>query len=204
MFILGKKIGMSQILDNNEVIPVTLIEAGPCFVTQIKTLAKDGYNAIQIGFKKSKKINKPLLGHLKKANVSGVNYLKEFKVNQDELLKYSLGQKIDVSVFKENAKVKISGISKAKGFQGVVKRHGFKGAPSSHGTKHGLRSPGSIGGGGRAGGRVAKGMKMAGRMGGKRVTVVNLKIARIIPEDNLLIVKGAVPGKRGTLLEIKS
>lgn len=191
--------------DKGKSIPITLIEAGPCFVTQIKTNEKDGYNAIQIGFKSSKKINKPLEGHLKKANVSEkVNYLREFKVNQDELSKYSLGQKLDVSVLKENDKVKISGISKAKGFQGVVKRHGFRGAPSSHGTKHGLRSPGSIGGGGRAGGRVIKGMKMAGRMGGKRVTNSNLKVVKVIPEDNLLIVGGAVLGRRGTLLEIKT
>lgn len=205
-FILGKKLGMSQIFDGEgKAVPVTIVEAGPCFVTAIKSPEKDNYSSIQIGLKKSKHINKPLEGHLKKAGISEtLNYLKEFRVAPEEVSKYSAGQKIDVSIFNEDDKVKISGLSKAKGFQGVVKRHGFKGAPSSHGTKHALRSPGSIGGGARAGGRVAKGLRMAGRMGGERVTVLNLKVAKVVPEDNLLVVAGAIPGRKGTLLEIST
>lgn len=195
-FILGQKIGMSQVFtDKGKVVPVTLVEAGPCVVTQIKTREKDGYQAVQIGFGEVRKLTKPLAGHLK--DLGKPRYLREF---EDEIKNFKVGQKIDVSVFKEGDKVKVSGISKAKGFTGVVKRHGFKGSPATHGTKHTLRAPGSIGSAFPE--KVFKGMKMAGRMGGGRITVTGLKIAKIDKENNLLAIGGAVPGKKGTLLEI--
>ena len=166
---------MSQIFDKDgQVIPVTLIEAGPCRVAQVKTKEKDGYQAVQIDFE----------GHLKE--FAG----KDLKN----------GQQIDVSIFQEGEIVKIAGISKGKGFQGVVKRHGFSGFPASHGTKHGLRAPGSIGSSFPE--RVWKGRKMAGRTGAERVMVQGLKIVQVDKENSLLAVKGAVPGRKGALLEI--
>jgi len=198
-FILAKKIGMSQVFDDKgNVVPVTLVEAGPCIVTQIKTPEKDGYFAVQLGFeKKTKNIKKTEKGKEYK-------HLKEFRIEEEDLKKFNFkeGDKIDVSIFQEGDKVKVSGKSKAKGFQGVVKRWGFGGAPKTHGTKHTLRKPGSIGATDPA--RVFKGKKMAGRMGGDRVTVSNLKVIKIDKEKNLLLIKGALPGRRGTILEIKS
>jgi large subunit ribosomal protein L3 len=198
-FILGKKIGMSQVFNKDgQVVPVTLIEAGPCQVVQVKNKEKDGYQAVQIGFEeiKDKQVKKPQKGHFKKAGLEkNFRYLREFRESSLEV-----GQQIDVSLFQEGEVVKVAGISKGKGFQGVVKRHGFAGFPASHGTKHGLRAPGSIGSAFPQ--RVFKGKKMAGRMGGERVTVRGLEIVQIDKENNLLAVKGAVPGKKGTLLEI--
>lgn len=195
-FILGEKLKMSQIFDKEgKPIPVTLIEAGPCQVLQIKTKEKDGYEAIQIGFKKiekKKKIKKPMV---KKP----FKYLKEFK---DDISKYKVGQKIDVSIFKEGDTVKVSGISKGKGFAGAVKRWGFAGRPKTRGTKHEERTLGSVGA--TTPSRVIKGKKMPGRMGFKRVTIRNLKVVKVDPEKNLLAIKGAVPGPKGTLLEICS
>lgn len=201
-FILGLKLGMSQIFDEKgNVIPVTLIEAGPCIVTQIKTKEKDGYSAVQIGFGEAKKINKAIAGHLK--NLGKLLFLREFrneepKINDKELKR---GDKIDVSVFKEGDLVKVTGLSKGKGFAGVVKRWHFKGRPASHGTKHELRTPGSVGASVPM--RVIKGKKMPGRMGFERITVKNLKIVKVDPEKNLLAIKGAVPGPKGALLEIR-
>jgi len=194
-FILGLKLGMSQIFDEKgNQIPVTLIEAGPCEVTQIKTKEKDGYQAIQVGFKKigkPKKIKKP---QAKKP----YRYLREFKNGE-----FKVGDRIDASIFQEGEKVKVSGISKGKGFAGAVKRWGFKGRLSvSHGTKHELRTLGSVGM--SIPERVVKGKKMPGRMGWIRVTVSNLKVAKVDPENNLLAVEGAVPGRKGTLLEISN
>jgi len=190
---------MTQVFnEKGQVVPVTLIEAGPCSVVQVRTKEKDGYSAVQIGFGeiKDKKIKKPQKGHFKKANLEkGFRYLMEFPDND-----LKIGDKIDVSIFQEGEIVKVTGISKGKGFQGVVKRHGFSGFPASHGTKHGLRAPGSIGSSFPE--RVWKGKKMAGRMGGERVAVQGLKIVQIDKENNLLAVKGAVPGKKGVLLEI--
>jgi len=194
-FILGKKIKMSQIFDRKgNVIPVTIVEAGPCYVTQLKTKEKDGYEAIQIGFEKlkEKKITK---SKIKKP----FRYLREFK---DEIKNYQLGQEINVSIFKEGDLVSVSGISKGKGFQGGVKRWGFSGRPASHGTKHEERTLGSVGASTPS--RVIKGKKMPGRTGGKRVTIKNLEIVKVEPEKNLLYIKGALPGSRGTLLEITS
>ncbi len=192
-FILGKKIEMSQIFKDNKVIPITLIAAGPCFVTQLKEKEKDGYRAVQIGFEKLKpaKIKK----HQKE---KPYRFLREFKDNTEG---YKVGDKIDVSVFKEGDKIKVSGITKGKGFQGVVKRWGFSGRNATHGVKHEHRTLGSVGASGPE--RVFKGKKMPGRMGGKRATLKNLEVVKIDPENNLLVVRGAVPGRRGTLLEIR-
>lgn len=195
-FILGKKIEMSQTFDKEgNVIPVTLIEAGPCYITQIRTKEKDKYEAIQIGFEKlkEKKIKKPQKDR-------PYRFLREFNP-ADSGTKFKIGDKIDVLIFKEGDKVKISGVSKGKGFAGAVKKWGFHGRPSSHGTKHEERTIGSTGS--RYPQRVIKGRKMPGRMGTERVTVKNLKIVQIDSENNLLAVRGAVPGRRGTLLEIK-
>ena len=193
-FILGKKLEMSQIFDEKgNVVPVTLIEAGPCQVTQVKTKEKDGYQAVQIGFEKiekAKKIKKTMKG-------KEFKYLREFKNGE-----LKVGDQILATVFKEGEKVNVSGISKGKGFAGVVKRWHFKGQFKTHGTKEKWRSPGSIGQ--RWPQRVIKGKKMGGRMGSDRTTVKNLKIAKIDPENNILAVKGAVPGRNGILLEIRS
>jgi len=206
-FILGQKIEMSQIFsEDGKVIPVTLVKAGPCVITQLRNNNKDKYQAIQVGFgeKKSKNISKALKGHLK--NLGNFKWLREFRISPDDKdwhkREIKIGDKITVEQFKENEFVKVSGISKGKGFQGVVKRHGFKGGPASHGTKHTLRAPGSIGSAFPQ--RVFKGKKMAGRMGGQRVTVKNLQIIKIDKENNLLAIKGAIPGSRGSLVEIRT
>jgi len=194
-YILGKKIGMSQIFDEKgNRIGVTLIEAGPCQVLDIKKKERDGYEAVQIGYvqMKEKKLKKTQKG-------KPFRYLREFK---DDISKYNIGQKIDVSLFKEGEKVQVSGISKGKGFSGVVKRWGFAGRPSSHGTKHEERTPGSVGASTPS--RVVRGIKMAGRMGGERKTIKNLKLIKVDPEKNILALEGAVPGRRGTLLEVKA
>lgn len=201
--ILGEKIGMSQVFDQEgNVAPVTLVSAMPNIVLQVKTREKDGYDAIQLGFgvRNEKNVKKPQRGHFK--TLGSFRYVREFRV--PEPVKTEPGSVIDVSVFSRGDTVRVSGISKSKGFQGVVKRHGFHGAPATHGTKHAHRQPGSIGGsGGRAGGRVAKGMRMAGRMGGDRVSVRNTKILDVDSEEHILAIKGAVPGRRGTLVEIR-
>ncbi len=198
-FILGRKLGMSQTFgEEGQVIPVTLIEVLPCQVVQIKTNKKDGYQAVQVGFGeiKEKKLKKPQKGHIKKAGLKkNFGGFKEFRA-----LDLKIGDEIDISVFKEGDKVNVSGISKGKGFQGVVKRHGFSGMSASHGTKHCLRAPGSIGSAWPQ--RVFKGKKMAGRMGFERVTVRGLQVAQVDDENGLLAIKGAVPGKKGTILEI--
>jgi large subunit ribosomal protein L3 len=192
-FILGLKLEMSQIFnEKGDVVPVTLIEAGPCQVTQLKTKEKDGYEALQIGFKKiekKKKIKKPM-------KEKPFRFLREFRDGE-----YKVGDMIDVSIFQEGEKVKVSGISKGKGFQGGVKRWGFSGRNATHGVKHEHRTLGSTGG--RFPQRVIKGRKMPGRMGYDRVTVKNLDIVKIDKENNLLVVKGAIPGRRGTLLEVR-
>lgn len=196
---------MSQIFKDDKVLPVTLVEAGPCFITQIKTKEKDGYRTLQIGFEKlkEKKVKKPQQG-------KPYRYLREISApkgrgfaegGEDKLEEYKIGQKIDVSIFKEGDKVRISGISKGKGFQGAVKRWGFSGKNATHGVKHEHRTLGSVGSSFPE--RVLKGKKMPGRMGAERVTVPNLEIVKVDVENNLLAIKGAIPGRRGTLLEIK-
>lgn len=202
-FILGKKIGMSQIPDKNgKMVSATFIKAGPCFITQIKSKEKNGYSAVQIGFEEAKKLKKPQEGHLKKIKKK-LRFLREFRIEDEKYLKnLKVGDIIDVSIFKEGEKVNITGKSKGKGFQGVVKRWGFKGAPKTHGTKHAHRQPGSIGVAGLQ--RVKKGQKMAGRTGGKTVTIKNLEILDVDKNNNLLVVKGHVPGANNSLVKIVS
>ena len=195
-FILGKKIGMTQIFDEKgDVIPATVIETGECEILQIKTKEKDGYAAVQIGFEKINKKKKIKKSLIKKP----FKYIKEFRA---DIKDYKVGQKIDASVFKEGDIVKSSGIAKGKGFAGAVKRWGFSGKNKTHGTKHEERTIGSVGASWPE--RVIKGKRMPGRMGGKRVTIKSLKIVKVDSENNLLMVKGALPGRRGTLLEIYS
>lgn len=199
-FLLGKKAKMTQLFDAaGRVHPVTAVVVGPLTVTQVKTVEKDGYVAAQVGFgvRKEKNVNKALKGHVKE--IAAPQILKEVR----DLSGVERGAVIDVSIFAEGDTVSVSAISKSKGFQGVVKRHGFAGDLKTHGRKHTLRAPGSIGGGGRAGGRVVKGMRMAGRMGGDRITVRNLKIVRIDTQSNTVFISGAVPGKPGTVVEIR-
>jgi len=185
---------MSQTFKNENSIPVTIIKAGPCFVTQIKTKEKDNYNGIQIGFEKlkDKKINKS------KKN-KPYRYLREFSIANSQFLKKT-GEKIDVSIFEEGSAVNVSGISKGKGFQGVVKRHKFSGGPASHGHRHVLRTPGSIGSAYPQ--RVMKGKKMPGHDGNKRTTTTGLKIITVDPKNNILAIRGAIPGANGQLVEI--
>jgi large subunit ribosomal protein L3 len=200
--LLGKKVGMTQVYDSKGVLqPVTVIQAGPCVVTQVKTESSDGYTAIQVAYEevKDKKLNKPLLGHLKKNNLKSFRNLKEFRVDSSDLK--TLGEVLDVSLFNENDKVDVSGKSIGKGFQGNVKRHHFGRGPMTHGSKN-HRLPGSIGAG-TTPSRVYKGKRMAGRMGNKKVTIKNLTIVKIDKKNNLLLVKGSVPGVEGGLLVIK-
>ena len=208
-FILAKKVNMTQVFgEDGRVIPATVLNVEPAVVSQIKTKEKDGYNAVQIGTgsRKEKNISRPMRGHLKDlglpAQAGNLAVLKEFKI--EDISALSKGGKISVDTFAVGDKVNISAISKGKGFQGVVKRHGFHGGPRSHGQKHSEREPGSIGGGGRSGGKVIKGMRMAGRMGGNRTTIKNLKILSINMDSNIMLVSGAVPGRRGTLVEVRS
>ncbi len=199
--ILGKKVGMTQVFDDTgEAIPVTVIEAGPCYVTQIKSEKRDGYEAIQLGFGEARRLNKPQRGHLPKG-VPDLRYSREVSV--DDVSAYEVGQKIDASVFAVGDLVDVTGISKGKGFAGAMKRHGFSGGPITHGQSDRARAPGSIGSGSTPG-RVLKGMRMAGHMGHQRVTVQNLQVVLVDPERNLLAVRGAVPGARGGLVAVKS
>lgn len=189
---------MTQVFqEDGKAVPATIVESGGCVVIQVRTKEKDGYEAAQIGFGEKRKINKPMKGHLKDAG--NFRYLKEFKIKPGDV---SAGDKIEVNVFKPGDSVKVSSVSKAKGFQGVVKRHGFAGGPASHGHKHNLRAPGSIGSTWPQ--RVIKGMRMAGRMGGETVSVRNLKIVKIDEENKLIAVSGAIPGRKGALVEISS
>lgn len=186
---------MTQVFqDDGQVVPVTLIEAGPVMITQVRTKEKDGYEAMQVGYGSEKKPNKAKAGHLK--DLKPLKVLRETKMLSDK----KRGDELDVTSFTVGDVVKVSGISKGRGFQGVVKRHGFHGMPASHGAHHVLRHGGSIGQ--RFPQHTLKGMRMAGRMGGERVTTRGLKIITVDKENNLLAVKGAVPGRRGTLLEI--
>ena len=201
--LVGKKIGMTSLFDDKgKNIPCTIIEAGPCIVTQIKNNEKDGYKSLQLSFdeKKDKSTNKALSGHFEKAKTSPKKKSMEFTGFDKD---FNLGDKVNVDLFEEGEFVDVSSISKGKGFQGVVKRHGFSGVgQSTHGQHNRLRAPGSIGAASYPA-RVFKGMKMAGRMGGKKVKVLNLKIFKILPEQNILIVKGAVPGHNNSYLKIE-
>jgi large subunit ribosomal protein L3 len=201
--ILGTKENMTQIFDDKGVVhPVTAIVAGPVVVIGKKTKDKEKYNAIVVGFgsKSEKNINKAQKGQFK--DLGNFRYVKEFKATEEQINTINIGDKIELSAFLAGDTIEISSYSKGKGFQGVVKRHGFKGGPRSHGQKHSEREPGSIGGGGRSGGRVIRGMRMAGRMGSDRVTLKNVKVVATDLEKGMLYVQGSIPGRRGTLIEI--
>lgn len=197
-FMLGTKGKMTQVFDEKGVVSAaTIINAGPLTVTQVKSVEKDGYAGVQVGFgvRKESRTNKPLAGHLKDLGGS-FQYLREYK---GEAVR---GDKIDVSTFAPGDTVTVSAVSKGKGFQGVVKRHGFHGGPRSHGQKNKERSPGSLSGAGRSGGRVVKNMRMGGRMGNDRITIKNLRVLQVDAATNTLLISGAVPGRPGTLVEI--
>jgi len=204
--ILGKKLGMTQIFDEfGNVVPVTVIKAGPCYVIQKKVEEKEGYNAIQVGFDeivKVKNVNKPMAGHFKKAGVPPLRFIREFRVEGDELGEFEIGKTYGVDIFEVGTYVDVTGTSIGKGFQGVVKRHGFSGAPASRGTHEYFRHGGSIGQN-MTPGRTMKGKKMPGHMGAKRVTVQNLKVIEVKPELNVLLVKGAVPGPENGYVIVK-
>lgn len=200
--ILGKKMGMTQIFDENgNVIPVTVIEAGPETVTQVKTVETDGYNAVQVGFEdqKPQRVNKPLTGHFNKANVTPKKYLTEFRVEENEA--YELGQVITVKDFEEGSKLDITGTSKGKGTQGNIKRHHHRRGPMTHGSKH-KRLPGGLAAATYPS-RVFKGNEAPGRTGRDTVTVQNVILVKVIEDRNLMLVKGAVPGNRGGLVRIQ-
>lgn len=200
--ILGKKIGMTRVFsDKGESLPVSLLEVGPCYVVQIKRTDREGYNSIQMGFqpKKDKRLNKPLLGHFQAAGKGGFAFLREIKV--DDVDSFELGQEITSEIFNVGDLVNVRGMSKGRGFTGVVKRWGFSGGDTSHGCRS-HKVPGSIGASATPS-RVMKGKKLPGRMGNQKVTVKNLRVVDVVKEKNLIMVKGAVPGSRGSFLEVK-
>ena len=201
--LIGKKIGMTSIFSaEGKNIPCTVIEAGPCVVTQVRTLEKDGYHAYQLAYdeKKEKNTSNPLKGHFKKAGVAPKRILHEFKNFAKE---YTLGEDVAIDIFNEDMWIDVAGYSKGKGFQGVVKRHGFHGVGGqTHGQHNRLRAPGSLGASSYPS-RVFKGMRMAGQTGNRKVKVLNLKVIKVVKENNLLVVKGSVPGARGSYLIIQ-
>ncbi len=202
--ILGTKLGMTQVFDeNNRVVPVTVVQTGPNVVTQIRTPDKDGYAAVQLAYGAidPRKVNKPRTGHFTKAGVTPRRHLVELRTN--DAGEYEIGQELTAEVFDSGAVVDVVGTSKGKGFAGTIKRHGFHRQPMSHGTQAVHRKPGSIGGCATPG-RVFKGMKMSGRMGGDRVTTQNLTVHRVEQESGLLLIKGAIPGPKGGLVLVKS
>lgn len=199
-YILGVKQNMTQVFDEQGTVhPVTVLKAGPMTVTAVKTDKTDGYSAVQVGFgaRAEKNLSKAVKGQMKGGNYM---YLREFRTEGEPTM--AVGDSIDLSTFVAGDTVTVSAISKGKGFQGGVKRYGFKGGPRSHGQKHSEREPGSLGGGGRDGGRVAKGKRMAGRMGGDRITTKGLTVVSVKPETGEIFIRGAVPGRRGTLVEV--
>ncbi len=201
--ILGKKVGMTQIInEKGDVVPVTVIEAGPCYVVQLRTPEKDGYRAVQLGFEevRADRLTRGERGHLERAGVPTLRYLREFRMSEAET--YEIGQKILVDIFQPGERVDVIGTSKGRGFAGLVKRHHFKGGPKTHGQSDRQRRAGSIGATSTPG-RVWKGMRMAGHMGDERVTTQNLEVVMVDPERNLLAIKGSVPGATGGLVLIK-
>ena len=200
--LLGKKIGMTQIFtEDGQAVPVTVVEAGPEVVTQIKTVETDGYNAVQVGYEdqKAHRVNKPMTGHYEKAGVAPKKHLAEFRIEDGET--YELGQEITVADFEEGMKIDITGISKGKGTQGNIKRHGHHRGPMSHGSKH-KRLAGALAAGTYPS-RVFKGNKAPGRMGRDKITVQNVVLVKVIADRNLMLVKGAVPGKKGGVVRIR-
>jgi large subunit ribosomal protein L3 len=201
--ILGTKLGMTQIFDDTRAVPVTVIQAGPCVVSQVKTEGKDGYRAVQLAYGETRAnaVNKPARGHFDKAGIQPTRYVVEIRT--DDADSYAPGQEIRADVFAAGERADVVGVSKGKGFAGVMKRHGFAGLSSSHGTERKHRSPGAIGACATPS-RVFKGMRMAGQMGNERVTVLNLEVVRADAERNLLLLRGAVPGPNGGLVMVRS
>jgi large subunit ribosomal protein L3 len=202
--VLGEKLGMTQVFDDEgRIVPVTVVQAGPCVVTRVRTPESDGYSAVQLGYGQidPRKVNKPLTGHYEKAGVTPRRHLVELRT--DDAAEYELGQEITVEVFEAGQRIDVTGRSKGKGTAGVMKRHGFKGLGASHGTQRKHRSPGSIGGCATPG-RVFKGLRMAGRHGNSRTTVQNLTVHSIDADKGLLLIKGAVPGPNGGLILVRS
>jgi len=210
VMLLGKKVGMTQVYDESgNLLPVTVIQAGPCIVTQVKTTASDGYNAVQYGFDevKSTRRKKSEIGHANKAKTSPKKFVREMRLSDDDEQKYEVGDSITVKVFAEEKFVDVIGTSKGKGFAGVMKRHGFGGFPASHGTERKHRAPGSQAGYGTDrghGGNIKKGKKMAGHMGNTRITTKNHELVEIDADKNLLIIKGSVPGPAGGYCIVRS
>jgi large subunit ribosomal protein L3 len=201
--ILGAKLGMTQVWDNNRVVPVTVVQAGPCVVTQVRTADKDGYSAVQLAYGAidPRKVSKPKAGHYAKANVAPRRHIVELRTT--DASEYELGSEVTVEAFTPGQPIDVTGRTKGKGFAGVMKRHGFHGLRASHGVERKHRSPGSIGACATPG-RVFKGVRMAGRMGGVRFTVQNLTIQAVDPENNLILVRGAIPGPAGALVLVRS
>jgi large subunit ribosomal protein L3 len=200
--ILGTKLGMTQIFEDTRAVPVTVIQAGPCVVTQVKTEETDGYSAVQLSFgPPPRHLTKPVRGHYEKHDAEPGRYLVELRT--DDAASYTPGQEIRADVFTPGERADVVGVSKGKGFAGVMKRHGFGGLSSSHGTERKHRSPGAIGACATPS-RVFKGMRMAGQMGNERVTVLNLEVVQVDPERNLLLLRGAVPGASGGLVMVRS
>jgi large subunit ribosomal protein L3 len=201
--ILGAKLGMTQVWDNNKVVPVTVVQAGPCVVTQVRTDGKDGYSAVQLAFGAidPRKVNKPKSGQFAKAGVSPRRHLVELRTTDAE--SYELGQEVTVETFAAGTPIDVTGKTKGKGYAGVMKRHGFHGLKASHGVERKHRSPGSIGACATPG-RVFKGVRMAGRMGSQRFTAQNLTVQAIDTENNLILVRGAVPGPKGGLILLRT
>lgn len=201
--LLGRKKGMTQFFDDQGlVMPVTVIEAGPCYVTQVKTKDSDGYEAVQLAYGKvkEKRVTKPLAGHFKKAGIEPARHLREFDFTDVEA-DLKVGDEIGVDIFQEGSLVRVSGVSKGKGFQGAVKRHGFHGGPKTHGQSDRLRAPGSVGQSSSPS-RVFKGIKMPGRMGDARNSLKAVEIVKVDPENNLIFLKGPIPGAKNSLVEI--
>ncbi|BCJ52382.1 50S ribosomal protein L3 [Actinoplanes sp. NBRC 14428] len=201
--ILGAKLGMTQVWDNNKVVPVTVVQAGPCVVTQVRTPEADGYSAVQLAYGQidPRKVSKPKSGHFAKANVSPRRHVVELRTT--DAGEYELGQEVTVETFPVGSPIDVTGKTKGKGYAGVMKRHGFHGLKSSHGVERKHRSPGSIGACATPG-RVFKGTRMAGRMGSKRFTVQNLTVQAVDTDNNLLLIKGAVPGPKGALILVRT
>ncbi|HVE92782.1 MAG TPA: 50S ribosomal protein L3 [Actinomycetota bacterium] len=202
--IIGRKLGMTQVFDEAaRALPVTVVQVGPCRVAQLRTPERDGYSAVQLAFDEipDRKLNKPEAGHLRKAGLDGHRHLVELRVADPSV--FSVGQELRADVFEQGEQVDVVGTSKGKGFSGVYKRHNFGGAPASHGTERKHRTPGSVGGGSTPA-RVFKGLKLPGRYGHERVTVLNLPVVKVDAERNLLLVKGAVPGPNGGLVIVRS
>lgn len=202
--ILGRKVGMTQIFDeNSRVIPVTVVQAGPCRVSAIRTPERDGYAAVQLAFGEvpERKLNQPELGHLRKASLPPMRHLAEIRLRSTE--GYTMGQEVLADVFAKGERVDVRAVAKGKGFSGVMRRHGFKGLSASHGTERKHRSPGSVGASATPS-RIFRGMKMAGQLGAANVTILNLEVVAADPKRNLLLIRGAVPGPEGTVVLVRS